>query len=68
MAQRSRPTDPDIEQARYLAGELNDWVDRLSTHIEAETDPNTVLAKRRELYDVHRQLKALQDTFPQAFA
>lgn len=58
----------DVEQARYLAAELNRWVDRLELEMERDGSPNAVLAKRTELYDVHRQLKALHDKFPQAFA
>lgn len=58
----------DVEQARYLAGELERWVDRLELEMERDSSPNAVLAKRTELYDVHRQIKALREKFPQAFS
>lgn len=58
----------DIDQARSLAKELEQWVDRLEADMERDGSANAVLAKRRELYDVHRQLKALHEKFPQAFA
>lgn len=50
-----------------MAAELEGWVDRLVLESDRATSPRSALVNRRELYDVHRQLKALHDTFPQAF-
>ncbi|PYE12062.1 hypothetical protein DFR67_12670 [Williamsia limnetica] len=63
----SRPDVADVEQARYLAAELERWVDRLAEDVERESATSVIAAKRAELYDVQRQLKALRETFPQAF-
>lgn len=58
----------DVELARHLAGELERWVDRLELEMDRDKSPDAVLAKRTELYDVHRQIKALREKFPQAFS
>lgn len=57
----------DVEQARYLAAELERWVDQLANELDYAKAAVTITAKRSELYDVQRQLKALRDNFPQAF-
>lgn len=65
-----QPGSPSEAQAQYFAGELDRWADQ----IEAELSGRVALpasvqhAKRQELYDVHRQIKALKDRFPRAFS
>lgn len=65
----TRSVNPSEAQAHYFADELDRWADQ----IEAELSGRVALpvsvqhAKRQELYDVHRQIKALRDRYPRAF-
>ena len=65
-----RPVSSSEAQARYLAGELDRWVDHLEAELSGRValPPSVQQAKRQELYDVHRQIKALRDRFPRAFS
>ncbi|WP_146240384.1 hypothetical protein [Williamsia limnetica] len=58
----------DVAQARYLASELERWIDQLADDADIDGPSSAAQAKRRELYEVQRQLKALRDSFPQAFS
>ncbi|PXW35646.1 UNVERIFIED_CONTAM: hypothetical protein DES50_101593 [Williamsia faeni] len=66
-------TSPDrqgaeAEQARYFATELKHWIDKIVLEIGRGGKRATgTTAKRHELSDLHRQLKALRDSFPGAF-
>ncbi|HEY9313785.1 hypothetical protein [Williamsia sp.] len=58
----------DVEQARYFAAELERWADKLEAEVsQAGQTARLIAAKQYELDDVHRQLKALRNSFPGAF-
>jgi type VI protein secretion system component VasK len=65
----SEPDSASEEQARYFAEQLDQWADQLEAELSGRTAvPAPVQhAKRRELYDIQRQIKALRDRFPEAF-
>lgn len=61
-----QPVSSSEAQARLLAGELDRWVDQIEAELSGRValPPSVQHAKRQELYDVHRQIKALQDRVP----
>jgi type VI protein secretion system component VasK len=64
-----QPGSPSEEQASYFADQLDRWADQLEVELSGRVAlPTSVQhAKRQELYDIHRQIKALRDRFPGAF-
>ena len=65
-----QPVSSSEAQTRYLAGELDRWADQIEAELSGRValPPSVQHAKRQELYDVHRQIKALRDRFPRAFS
>lgn len=69
MPSVSDSVSPSEEQARYFADQLERWADQLEADLSGRAAVPVAVqhAKRRELYDVQRQIKALRDRFPKAF-
>ncbi|OZG30754.1 hypothetical protein BH683_002545 [Williamsia sp. 1138] len=57
----------EVEQARYLFGELRRWVCILELETHHPNAPAVVFLKQRELDEIHRLMDALISEFPEAF-